>query len=623
MYWLSPGLFLSLFLLSSSLLAQGQRSSVEPSVQEPVTQADVDQALDHGAQWLLEQIDPQQTGGVGNQAGTSALAVYAALKAGARHDAPEIEAWLGQLNPDRYLRTYDTACLILALATQSPERHLALIYDLSSRLVQWQNRSGDWGYPGGADLSNTQYAALGIWKASQLGLRVEPEVWSQLADGVLLYSDPRGGFGYNPGGGSRATMNAAGVGTLAICEAQLRLAGQWQKNPGRKISKVRDQGLLHLIENFDQAMRGGGWHYYYLYGLERLAAWSGLSRIGLHDWYQEGVDVLVPAQLEDGSWQHSAVETSFALLFLARATAQSAPGTAFTQSREQPLFDLEAPGYCWLEADGLGPVQLAVAKWRWAKLRPFEWPDDRGRGPRVAWVEYLVDGEAVAVALADKTSAMSNNRFRVLQHFSNQGAVEVTARFHLKLPPRAKGLPEFIDSAPLDVVVARCLKVQDAQDGSDGSSVRQNLLQAKGVSTATSSTIGVRPMLPPGSHQARAAIDRNRATAWIFSDQDQVRKLALRLPQERLASYLRVVPATARAKAKGQLSQPGLIEVILNGKRRFPLLMPTTPGEAAVLEFPQEISVKRLEIRILTLRPGDSPYGGIAEVQLMSGARVH
>jgi hypothetical protein len=619
MKWLSPSLLLPLVLLPGASVAQGRRKPDAAPVQV-ATQAAIDRALDQGAQWLLEQIDPQSTSGLGNQVGASALSVYAALKAGANPDAPQIEAWIQQLNPDQYQRTYDTACLILALATHDAERHLALIHDLALRLVSWQRARGDWGYPGGSDLSNTQYAALGIWKAAQLGLAIEPEVWSKLAAGVMLYEDKRGGFGYNPGGNSRPTMDAAGVGTLAICEAQLRLSGLWKVNSSGKITKSRGQGLEHLVENFDSAIRGGGWHYYYLYGLERLAAWSGSSRIGTHDWYQEGANVLVPAQLKNGSWQRSPVETSFALLFLARATSQDAPGVAFTQSREKTPFDPAAPGYCWLETQGLGPVRLGVAKWRWEKLRPFEWPGDRGRGPRVSRVEYRAEGRIIAVALADSEVAMANNRFRVLHHFPEKGAVEVTARFHLVLPPRAKGLPEFLDSAPYTVVVARNFDLAEVRFNS---SQLQNLLLAKGVSSASSSTIGKRALLPTGSHQPRSTLDGDPATAWIFSDQDRVRKLTFRLPKEKLASGVRVVAAVARPGAAGKLSQPGLIEVVLNGKQRFPMPMPTGPGETAELYFPDEISVKRLEIRILTLRTGDTPFGGLAEVQLLSSASVH
>ena len=51
---------------------------------------------------------------------------------------------------------------------------------------------------------------------------------------------------------------------------------------------------------------GHVWHYYYLYGLERVGRLSARRLIGEHDWYREGAEYLVRQQQESGYWPHPA-----------------------------------------------------------------------------------------------------------------------------------------------------------------------------------------------------------------------------------------------------------------------------------------------------------------------------
>jgi hypothetical protein len=73
-----------------------------------------------------------------------------------------------------------------------------------------------------------------------------------------------------------------------------------------------------------------------MYGLERIGALSGKEFICGHNWYKEGATQILKLQKEDGSWGiqvemkihkrkfslglGKAVDTSFALLFLRKAT---------------------------------------------------------------------------------------------------------------------------------------------------------------------------------------------------------------------------------------------------------------------------------------------------------------
>jgi len=61
---------------------------------------------------------------------------------------------------------------------------------------------------------------------------------------------------------------------------------------------------------------------YFLWSLERVGVVYGLEKIGRHNWYQLGADMLIPTQQENGAWPGGYAgdaDTSFALLFLAKS----------------------------------------------------------------------------------------------------------------------------------------------------------------------------------------------------------------------------------------------------------------------------------------------------------------
>ena len=90
-----------------------------------------------------------------------------------------------------------------------------------------------------------------------------------------------------------------------------------------------ERALTWLGNNFsvrrNPGRRGAGstWHYYYLYGLERVGRLTARRLIGEHDWYREGAAELI--KLQDGvlgsikprmttSLGNEYTETAFALL---------------------------------------------------------------------------------------------------------------------------------------------------------------------------------------------------------------------------------------------------------------------------------------------------------------------
>lgn len=237
-----------------------------------------------------------------------------------------------------------------------------------------------WAYPGGeVDNSCTQMAVLGLRAAERLGIRAEARVWrgilqhflnEQQPDGPKLRRiglDPAGvaqkrfrpvelgtnidqarGWGYHlrsfgggvPGSKSppRGSMTCAAVACLAIAREQLieRVnRGDLDAIDARRaLDKHTDDYWRALHDGFawlqaNYTVTGNppthGWHYYYLYGLERAGVLCGRENIGRRDWYRDGAGLMLSQQSADGRWvsgwkKTGHDSTSFALLFLTRAT---------------------------------------------------------------------------------------------------------------------------------------------------------------------------------------------------------------------------------------------------------------------------------------------------------------
>jgi hypothetical protein len=253
-----------------------------------------------------------------------------------------------------------------------PKDVQAWVQDLANALVQSQMESGGWRYPNHppADLSNTQYAILGLRAARDCGASVPmtcfqralewtlalqqadgPEVHQRIlgsgkpgeTDYVIKAGDRARGFGYQkPESAVTGSMTTAGIAVLAICRDMLlkpRFAGYVDETEKRVNRSIRD-GFAWLDKHFavDKNPPPGapGWHYYYLYGLERACVFGGRVNLGTHRWYPEGATYLVKNQVADGSWSTGAmggkevlpsdvIDTAWALLFLKKATRPVAP----------------------------------------------------------------------------------------------------------------------------------------------------------------------------------------------------------------------------------------------------------------------------------------------------------
>jgi hypothetical protein len=129
---------------------------------------------------------------------------------------------------------------------------------------------------------------------------------------------------------STGSMTASGIASLVICKSELeRDRVYWKKWREKANQAIRD-GCAWLAYHFRVNRNPPnlrGWHYYYLYGLERAGVLAGTYDFGNHDWYDEGAHFILGEQKPEGFWEESdhtgtgrLATTCFAILFLKRAT---------------------------------------------------------------------------------------------------------------------------------------------------------------------------------------------------------------------------------------------------------------------------------------------------------------
>jgi len=400
---------LSCLLLATASLAGPQEA--DPKA-DPAFQASVDESIAKGVKWLLSRQEANgcfpsftDTRGAIYPLGMHALGVLTVIKGGHPIDSPELERAFRALDTlyatnRNNLHTYEAGVLLMALDAKylTPKRgkkpphkpkvsaaDLELAKEVALWLQRQQRPEGLWRYPeGGQDLSNTQYAALGLWSAHRLGVEVDKGVVRRMLEETLarqqedggrvpFIQDPRlnrahkgehrssstikaRGWRYMPeeeveqeDGTMRkvpypysGSMTSAGIAILGIGRDILGDKDAWlDKSRDRQLRMSMWEGLAWLQKNWDlrdNPGQPGNWPFYWIYGLERCARLSGVEFVGEHDWYYEGAVRLVADQRPDGSWPKTQrmrpkgdqnvrwwsdqVDTCFAILFLTRSTPE-------------------------------------------------------------------------------------------------------------------------------------------------------------------------------------------------------------------------------------------------------------------------------------------------------------
>ena len=313
------------------------------------------EAIDRGKRYLQRT---QKSNGswvpAGNarwRIGTTSLALLALINTGETKDNPVVAKGLDFLRktelPDD---TSESSLMIQALAAaKDGKKDLGRILSLVNKLERWQipagENAGSWGYGGGGggDRSNGQFAILGLREAQEAGVPVDRKVWERARQHWILSQNPDGGWGYTGRGGdaSRGSMTVAGIASLVITDAMVRLGEDEllpDGTPNCCTNTKEDDALKRacdwLGQHFSIARNPetNSWYLYYMYGLERAGRLSGKRFFGeglaKHDWYREGAEQFVATQsIASGSWRADGIDgdetiaTTLVLLYLSKGFA--------------------------------------------------------------------------------------------------------------------------------------------------------------------------------------------------------------------------------------------------------------------------------------------------------------
>lgn len=353
----------------------------------------VGDAILRASTWLLKRQQPDGSfamRGGGATLGPTALATLALLKAGIPAGHPKLEKAFAFMRTQKLERTYDVSILLMCLDAKYDGAHDGFAVEQVDRYGQrvvsdpcaaaiskedlaWMKQgrdflvanqtSGYWRYPaGGFDLSNTQYALLGLKAVDRCGLEVPQSVWKASLDFLLGFQAATGppvevranevrgeyriewkeaalarGFCYTTGMGggkgmkgdpSTGSMTTAGAAGLMICQSALWKSRKFTAEDRDRTRKAVRDAIAWMQVNFDVTTNPHGsesWHYYYLYGLERMGIVGHLRFLGKIDWYLEGAEFLLHEQDDAGSWDSGdPIQTAFALLFLKRSSFKTA-----------------------------------------------------------------------------------------------------------------------------------------------------------------------------------------------------------------------------------------------------------------------------------------------------------
>ena len=354
----------------------------------------ITRSVDRGVEFLMKQ---QRADGswaptkelLEHRLGQTALATLACLKGGLTIRDPGILKAFAWMRTQKLGKTYDVGILLMALHalySSMDDRTAAEVDQYGRRKIKdpcatamskadraWMQKcvdfllehqeGGHWRYPeNGQDISNTQYALLGLWAASRCGFKIPSAAWRASLDYLLRSQETSGrsiklrvnevrgqyvttwtekararGFRYIPKAAAVAglkpvtgSMTTAGMAGVAICQDELWASRKFTPEMRQRSRRAIRDALAWMQDNFDVARNPGepegAWHYYYLYGMERAGILARACYMGRHDWYKEGADYLIAHQRSDGSWLREGdlfIDTAFAVLFLKRSTTRT------------------------------------------------------------------------------------------------------------------------------------------------------------------------------------------------------------------------------------------------------------------------------------------------------------
>jgi hypothetical protein len=598
----------------------------------------VQAAIGRGVDWLLSQ---QELDGSWRyqephyRSGAAALAAYTLLRCGLRRDHPSVERAIAYCLANPPDRTYTLGVQLMALGAHDPVGHRAAIERLTAELLGIQTRG--WAYPTDpstqVDLSNTQYAVLGLRAAALAGIDIKDKVWIDAGRQVLQHqertrgSDPAAGFGYHSGDDPSGSLTAAGLTVLGVVLEHLeRGTDAFEKGAAaglrwleREFTVTRNPRPSQGQTQHDQDK----WWLYYLYGLERVAGLFDLDLVGPFDWYRSGAATLLERQQGNGSWQpfhngeaaQEIPDTCFALLFLARAT--SAPATGQAPSQTAPVADgIDPHSGMHVRATGGAPWRAWLVDFGNGLRARHQWPDDGGlRVVEVRWERVDAAGQVLELlerVAGDPSRDEAQNRFAARLRLAEPGRHRLRATAVLLAPD---GTQAEEHSAPLEV--SQPFADHDGLlDYARGSA--QNLLVGVPAEITASSALG-------GDWTAAGAVDGRQAFGWCSADGDP--RPWWRIELERGCRADRLLLSQRQelwADDPWRSARVRKVAVSINGGRPLEVELNQSPWRKTEVDLGKTVKVDQLEVRVLEtvgLHPAHPDHDGcgLAEIELVSG----
>ena len=603
-------------------------------------QGQIDKAIDQGVAFVLSQ--QLRDGSWGYRAkqyrgGTTGLSVYTLLKAGLPATHPAVERGLAFLESVHCPTTYAAACQIMALQAAGRAKYRAKMESILADLLRWE-KGGNWGYPAQhaghgwrensqsrPDLSNTQYAVLGLRAAWMAGLDVPTQVWKRIANKALHYQERErkvsvtrfdgkttsakaavAGFTYTPyRGRTTGSMTTAGVAILAISEQATaeKLGAKVRRNLQWGIQK----GVAWLGANWsvEKNPGHGGWLHYYLYGLERVGSLLGLEDIGGHPWYLDGARFLVRTQRPNGSWPGNPAECKacFSVLFLKRATSNASTGG---NERSRRRGDYAA-------TDGSYPVQMRgsgeqeVGLWITGFSKAVR-DQHQKHGVRVAEVRYYLNDKLLQKRPGDPTRAWDAETYAIKHEFSKVGKYKVRAEVSVIKA----------DAAPLatkPLVTLKCpgfeievTHILDEWMTEEAQAAAKNLLLSAAVKADSADV--------DRANAPHAAVDGLAGTRWLCKKGAKAPSLSLKLKRRVKGDTIVLRPPAAREAERALFDRVLRVELRINKRDRFVVECRADGLRPTVFALPRVIAISRIDLRILERKPGKRMAGraGFSEV---------
>ncbi|MDF1800689.1 MAG: terpene cyclase/mutase family protein [Planctomycetota bacterium] len=650
-----------LLLGALALALTGQPSAIAQDA--PPVEA-VNKAIDLGVEYLIGMQEADGSWGSDHayfpgdtSGGETALILAALLHSGLKWEHQAIQrgvTYVRQTPPTKYYGACTRLLMEEILLARQDEDHI----EAATELILDGAGRGYWDYPGDQlDLSNTQYALLGLWLAHKAGVKIPDKVYEKTMKVCMQYQLPDGGwayFGPLDGGGApntaqsaneypaTASMTTAGMATVLFCFDALSEKKSNIKKYQSDVDESMAAGHAWLDQHmtYDENVQVGGerrnqtdvWYYYFLYNIERLSTIADLETLAGKNWYNAGAAELIKRQMRSGGWSSgpspSTTDTAFALLFLNKATNNTRSGEG---ADRQPTFlaveegkevdvDLRIlPGVgCYGFVAGFG----ASVRERYAVDGKF--------GMHIETVKYFVDGELYKQFDYDVTRSAANERFTCpleLEPGRRQISVEVTAA----PAPANRG----------DEISAERIKLKSAAFtlNVDWTMTEEQSLAmdevGKSLAVGNPPEVSVSSEIPFNNpNEAKGgvslyigdrAVDGSMAYGWVAGEEDtqpwirMVWGKGLKV-QTVVLTPARRLPVNSNMRASNEFAAPKKVILKINGKETEHEL---GPDPRQRIELPKVTSIKTLEIRIIETHPTEGKFTGtgFAEVELLAAEK--